>query len=74
MSYRQKDITTQEITNQKLIKMEAYTVPTKGQKTASRKNNKMNTVLTKVRRPHSDFLYTNQGPKEKALRTYQDPK
>jgi hypothetical protein len=32
-----KEITTQEITNRKLIQMGAYTVPTKGQRTASRK-------------------------------------
>jgi hypothetical protein len=75
------DITTQEIINRKLIQMEAYTVPTKGQRTASRKNNKMKyiqmgayTVLTKARGSHLDFLCTSQGPKEKALRTYQDPK
>jgi hypothetical protein len=54
---------------------------TKGQRTASRKNNKLKyiqmrayTVPTKARWPHLDCLCTNQGPKEKALRTYQDPK
>jgi hypothetical protein len=61
--------------------MGAYTVPTKGQRTASRKNNKIEyiqmgayTVPNKVRGPHPVFLCTNQGPNEKALRTYQDPK
>jgi hypothetical protein len=50
--------------------MGAYTVPTKGQKTASRKNIKIKykqmgayTVPTKVSGPHPDFLCTNQGPK-----------
>jgi hypothetical protein len=32
------------------------------------------TVPTKASGPHPDFLCTNQGPKEKALRIYQDPK
>jgi hypothetical protein len=61
--------------------MGTYTVPTKGQRTASRKNNKTEyiqmgayTVPTKARGPHLDFLYTNQGSNEKSLRTYQDPK
>jgi hypothetical protein len=56
--------------------MGAYTVPTKGQRTTSRKNIKMKykqmgayTVPTKASGPHPDFLCTNQGPKEKALRT-----
>jgi hypothetical protein len=46
--------------------MEVYTVPTKGQRTASRKNIKSEnkqmgayTVPTKVSGPHPDFLYTN---------------
>jgi hypothetical protein len=37
VSISSKEITTQEITNQKLIQMRAYTVPTTGQRTASRK-------------------------------------
>jgi hypothetical protein len=37
LPYRQNEITTQEITNRKLIQIEAYTVPTRGQRTASRK-------------------------------------
>jgi hypothetical protein len=52
--------------------MGAYTVPTKGQSTASRKNNKTKymqmgayTVPTRARWPHPDFLCINQGPKEK---------
>jgi hypothetical protein len=56
--------------------MGAYTVPTKGQRTASRKSIKMKckqmgayTVPTKTSGPYPDLLYTNQGPKEKALRT-----
>jgi hypothetical protein len=60
--------------------MEAYTVPTKGQWTASRKNIKTKykqmgsyTVPTKASGPHPDFLCTNQGPKEKAFGQYQDP-
>jgi hypothetical protein len=36
LSYRQKEITTRELTNQKQIG--AYTVPSKGQRTTSRKN------------------------------------
>jgi hypothetical protein len=61
--------------------MRAYTVPTKGQMTASRKSIKIKykqmrayTELTKASGPHPDVLCTNQGPKEKALRIYQDPK
>jgi hypothetical protein len=57
--------------------MGTYTVPTKGQMTASRKKNTKTkykqmgayTVPTKVSGPHPDFLCTNQGPKEKAIRT-----
>jgi hypothetical protein len=56
--------------------MGAYIVPTKGQRTASRKSTKINykqmgsyIIPTKVSGPHPDFLCTNQGPKEKALRT-----
>jgi hypothetical protein len=74
LPYRQKDITTRELTNRK--QMGAYTVPIKGQRTTSRKNNKTEyiqmgayTVPTKARGPHPHFLYTNQGPKEKAFRT-----
>jgi hypothetical protein len=55
--------------------MGAYTVPTKDQRTASRKSIKMKykqmgayTVPIKASGPHLDFLCTNQGPKEKALR------
>jgi hypothetical protein len=63
LPYRKKEITTRELTNRK--QMGAYTVPTKGQRTASRKNIKMNkkmgayTVPTKVSEPHPDFLCTN---------------
>jgi hypothetical protein len=56
--------------------MGAYTVPTKGQMTASHKNIKMKykqmgayTVPTKASGSHPDFLYTTYGPKEKALQT-----
>jgi hypothetical protein len=56
--------------------MGAYTVPTKGQRIASRKSIKMKykqrgayTVPTKASGLHPDFLYTNQWPKEKALQT-----
>jgi hypothetical protein len=69
-----KDITTRELTNRK--RMGTYTVPTKSQRTASRKNNKTEyiqmrayTVPTNARGLHPDFLCTNQGPKEKAIRT-----
>jgi SUMO ligase MMS21 Smc5/6 complex component len=79
LPYHQKEITTRELTNRKQIG--AYIVPTKGQMTASRKNNKMKyiqmrayTVPTKPRGPHPDFLCTNQGSKEKDFQTYQDPK
>jgi hypothetical protein len=44
LPYRQKEITTQEITNRKLIQMGAYTVPTRGQKIASRKMIKWNII------------------------------
>jgi hypothetical protein len=63
LPYRKKEITTRELTNRK--QMGAYTVPTKGQRTVSRKNIKMNkkmgayTVPTKVSEPHPDFLCTN---------------
>jgi hypothetical protein len=66
LPYRKKEITTQEITNRKLIQMGAYTGPTKGQRTASCKSIKMKykqmgayTVPTKVSGPHPDFLCTN---------------
>jgi hypothetical protein len=56
--------------------MGAYTVPTKGQRTASRKSIKMKykqlgayTVPTKASGPHPDFLCTNQWLKEKSFRT-----
>jgi hypothetical protein len=59
-----KEITTRELTNQN--QMGAYTVPTKGQRTASRKHTKTKykqigayTVPTKVSGPHPDFLCTN---------------
>jgi hypothetical protein len=39
LQYRQKEITIYELINQK--QMGAYTVPTKGQRTASRKSIKM---------------------------------
>jgi hypothetical protein len=65
-----KEITNRELTNRN--QMGAYTVPNKGQRTASRKSIKMKykqmgayTVPTKASGP----LCTNQGPKEKALRT-----
>jgi hypothetical protein len=74
LPYRKKETTTRELTNRKQIG--TYTVPTKGQRTASRKSIKTKyrqmrayTVPTKANRPHSDFLCTNQGSKEKALRT-----
>jgi hypothetical protein len=61
--------------------MGAYTVPTKGQRTVSYKNNKKKyiqmgayTVHTRARGLQPDFLCTNQGPKEKVFLTYQDPK
>jgi hypothetical protein len=64
LPYHKKEITTRELTNRK--QMGAYTVPTKGQRTASRKSIKMKykqmrayTVPTKVSGPHPDFLCTN---------------
>jgi hypothetical protein len=64
LSYRKKEITTRELTNRK--QMGGYTVPTKGQRTTSRKSIKMKykqmgayTVPTKVSGPHPDFLCTN---------------
>jgi hypothetical protein len=74
LPYRKKEITTRELINRK--QMGAYTVPIKGQRTASRKSIKIKyrqmgvyTVPTKASGPHPDFLCTNYGPKEKALRT-----
>jgi hypothetical protein len=64
LPYRKKEITTRELTNQK--QMIVYTVPIKGQRTASRKSIKTKykqmgayTVPTKVSGPHPDFLCTN---------------
>jgi hypothetical protein len=64
LPYHKKEITTRELTNRK--QMGAYTVPTKGQRTASRKSIKTKykqmgayTVPTKVNGPHPDFLCTN---------------
>jgi hypothetical protein len=64
LPYRKKEIITRELTNRK--QMGAYTVPTKGHETASRKSIKMKykqmgayTVPTKVSGPHPDFLCTN---------------
>jgi hypothetical protein len=64
LPYRKKKITTCELTNQK--QMGAYTVPTKGQRTASRKGIKMKykqmgayIVPTKASRLYPDFLCTN---------------
>jgi hypothetical protein len=55
-----KKITTRELTNRN--QMAAYTVPNKGQRTASRKSIKTKykqMVPTKVSGPHPDFLCTN---------------
>jgi hypothetical protein len=59
--------------------MGAYTVLTKGQRTTSRTSIKMKykqigayTVPTKASGLHPDFLCTNQGPKDKALRTISE--
>jgi hypothetical protein len=64
LPYRKKEITTREFTNKK--QMGAYTVPTKGQRTASCKSIKMKykqmgayNVPTKVSGSHPDFLCTN---------------
>jgi hypothetical protein len=64
LPYRKKEITTRELTKRK--QMGAYTGPTKGQRTASRKSIKTKykqmrayTVPTKVSGPHPDFLCTN---------------
>jgi hypothetical protein len=72
-----KGDTIRELT--KRNQMEAYTVPTKGQRTASRKSIKIKykqmvayTVPTKASGPLPDFLCTNQGPKEKTLRTISE--
>jgi hypothetical protein len=58
------EITIRELTNRN--QMRTYTVPTKGQRTASRKNIKTKykqmrayTVPTKASGPHPDFLCTN---------------
>jgi hypothetical protein len=64
LSFRKEEITTRELTNRK--QMGAYTVPTKGQRTTSRKSIKTKykqmgayTVPTKASGPHPDFLCTN---------------
>jgi hypothetical protein len=64
LSYRKKKMTTRELTKWKQIG--AYTVPTKGQRTVSRKSIRMKykqmgayTVPTKVSGSHPDFLCTN---------------
>jgi hypothetical protein len=64
LPYRKKKVTTRELPNRK--QMGAYTVPTKGQRTASRKSIKMKykqigayIVPTNVSGPHPDFLCTN---------------
>jgi hypothetical protein len=56
--------------------MGTYTVPTKCQRIASRKSIKMKykqmgayIIPTKASGQHPNFLCTNQGPKEKAIRT-----
>jgi hypothetical protein len=65
-----KDITTRELTNRK--QMGAYTVPTKGQRTASRKISKQNVYKweptlyqPRVRGPHpvkyQNEMYTNES-------------
>jgi hypothetical protein len=68
-------MTTRELSNRK--QMGAYTVPTKGQRTASRKSIKMKykqmrayTVPTKVSGPHPDFLYTTKGQRRKPFEQY----
>jgi hypothetical protein len=64
LSYRKKKMTTRELTKRKQIG--AYIVPTKGQRTVSRKSIRTKykqmgayTVPTKVSGPHPDFLCTN---------------
>jgi hypothetical protein len=74
-----KDITTRELTNRK--QMGAYTVPTKGQRTASRKISKRNICKWEPtlyplgpedRIP--TFPVPTKGQRRKPFGQYQDPK
>jgi hypothetical protein len=74
-----KDITTRELTNRK--QMGAYTVPTKGQRTASRKISKRNVYKWEPtlyplgpedRIP--TFSVPTKGQRRKPFGQYQDPK
>jgi hypothetical protein len=74
-----KDITTRELTNQK--QMGAYTVPTKGQRTASRKISKWSIYKWEPtlyplgpedRIP--TFSIPTKGQRRKPFGQYQDPK
>jgi hypothetical protein len=74
-----KDITTRELTNRK--QMGAYTVPTKGQRTASRKISKRNIYKWEPtlyplgpedRIP--TFSVPTKGQRRKPFGQYQDPK
>jgi hypothetical protein len=74
-----KDITTRELINRK--QMGAYTVPTKGQRTASRKISKQNIYKwepTLYPLGPEDciptFSVATKGQRRKPFRKYQDPK
>jgi uncharacterized protein (UPF0128 family) len=74
-----KDITTRELTNRK--QMGAYTVPTKGQRTASRKITKRS-IYKWVPTLHPlgpedripTFFVPTKGQRRKPFGQYQDPK
>jgi hypothetical protein len=74
-----KEITTRELTNQN--QMGAYTVPTKGQRTASRKStktkyNKWEPTLYPLRPEDRipTFSVPTRGQRRKPFGQYQDPK
>jgi hypothetical protein len=74
-----KDITTREFTNQK--QMRAYTIPTKGQRTASRKISKRNVYKREptlyplgLEDRFPTFSVPTKGQRRKPFGQYQDPK
>jgi predicted nucleic acid binding AN1-type Zn finger protein len=73
MSYRQKEITTQEITNRKLIQMGAYTVPTSIPRNDKMKYNTDGSLYCTNLGPEDRFLNeslhcTNQGSEDRIPR------
>jgi hypothetical protein len=77
-NYPENNKSTQEITNRKIIQIGAYTVPTRGQRIASREIKKMkyNTdgslhytnLGSKDRIPNGSLHCTNEGPEDRIPR------